>query len=499
MQAERARRSLAYFFRAGWHVLEPTTPLVDNWHVDAVCDHVQATLGDWMRRQGEPDYVQRIRNLLINIPPGTAKSRIVSVFAPAWMWLHWPSWRAIFLSANPRVALRDSVFCRDLLESSWYQTLFRPEWKLRPDQNSKSLYWNTAGGIRSAFGILGRITGDRADALFIDDPHDAQEAESDALRQEVLDKWDSAIRNRVADPATSVRIGIMQRLHEADWSGHVLAKGGWEHLCLPMEHEPSRLADPGENRKDSIPRVTAIGWTDPRTKPGELLFPARFPPDVLAEEKTNLGSRGYAGQHQQRPAPADGDLFKRGWWKFYRQAPEVIAAECEELIQSWDMTFKETKDSDYVVGQVWGRKGADKFLLSQVRARMDFPTTVQSVRTVSAKWPATRAKLVEDKANGPAVIATLKSSVAGLIPVEPDGGKEARAHAVSPDVEAGNVYLPDPEIAPWIEDFLEEVSAFPNGAFDDQVDAMTQALRRFQARRENRVERVQGKTPFRYA
>jgi predicted phage terminase large subunit-like protein len=173
--------------------------------------------------------------------------------------------------------------------------------------------------------------------------------------------------------------------------------------------------------------------------------------------------------------PSSGGIFKRTWWRFYREAP----ARFDEVIQSWDCTFKDLATSDYVVGQVWGRVGADAYLLDQVRGQMDLPATLVAVRALSAKWPNSYTKLIEDKANGPAVIASLRHELAGLIPVNPEGGKVARAHAVSPQVEAGNVHLPDPSIAPWIGGFLVEHDTFPLGVHDDQVDATTQALVRF--------------------
>ena len=211
-----------------------------------------------------------------------------------------------------------------------------------------------------------------------------------------------------------------------------------------------------------------------------------------------LGSYRYAGQFQQRPSPADGGILKRAWFRFWRPAhmelPAVpvklsdgslaqiqavpIPANFDTMIQSWDMAFKETSSSDYVVGQVWAAKDADRFLLDQHRARLDMPATKEAVLSVSARWPKASAKLVEDKANGPAVIQELRHQIEGLIAVAPEGGKIARAHAVSPMVESGNVYLPHPSIAPWVEAFLDEVTAFPNGRHDDQVDAMTQALNR---------------------
>ncbi|RYG95287.1 MAG: hypothetical protein EON58_14505, partial [Alphaproteobacteria bacterium] len=220
--------SLTQFIVDGWHVLEPATPLEYNWHIEAVCLHLEAAIEDWITVQNWRKYrqskqvtrlvggvqvrmeeaagddaekapLQRIQNLLINIPPGTAKSRIISVFFPAWVWLKWPAFRWIYLSANPRVAERDSVFCRDLIESAWYRDSFKIAWRLRQDNNGKRSFWNTAGGFRSAFGFFSRITGDRADAIVWDDPHDADEVHSDTMRQAVLDRWDGAVGNRVND------------------------------------------------------------------------------------------------------------------------------------------------------------------------------------------------------------------------------------------------------------------------------------------------------------
>lgn len=168
-------------------------------------------------------------------------------------------------------------------------------------------------------------------------------------------------------------------------------------------------------------------------------------------------------------------MFKRSWWKYYRALP----ARFDEVIQSWDCAFKDNKDSDYVVGQVWGRIGANKYLIDQVRGQMDFPTTIQAIRNLSARYPSAYAKLIEDKANGTAVIQTLRNEIPGIIAVNPDGGKVARAVSASADAEAGNIYLPAPEIAPWVHDFVEECASFPNGANDDQVDAFTQAMNRF--------------------
>jgi predicted phage terminase large subunit-like protein len=201
--------------------------------------------------------------------------------------------------------------------------------------------------------------------------------------------------------------------------------------------------------------------------------------------KKDVGEYVWAALYQQRPAPAAGGIFKNTWWREYTEPRWVsrldgtcVIPGADELVCSWDMAFKDEADSDYVCGQVWARFGLQVYLVDQVHDRMDFVTTRQAVRQLSAKWPQAIAKYVEDKANGTAVINSLSLTVSGLIPIEPDGNKISRARAVSPFVEAGQVYLPSPELCPWVGGFIDEHSMFPNAVHDDRVDAMSQALNR---------------------
>lgn len=475
VKAELARRSLKWFVRFGWPVLEPGTDLHWNWHIDAICDHLQAI------RDGS------ILRLLINIPPGHMKSLLVSVFWPAWMWIDRPEWRSLFSSYSMELALRDSVKCRDLIASDWYQEWFRPEWRFKDDTNAKGFYENTRRGFRVAMSVGGRGTGWRGDCIITDDPLNAEDAHSEAALKAHVRWWDKTMSTRLNDQRTGARVIIMQRLHEDDLAGHVIRQGGYEKLILPTEYEPERHAK------------TSIGWEDPRVVPGELLFRTLFPVAVVRRLKTDLGSDGFAGQHQQRPSPAEGGILKRAWWQSYSRRPETF----DEVIQSWDFTYKDTKSSDFVAGQVWGRKGASKYLLDQIHARLDFVSSVKAMQALSTRWPRARLKLVEDAANGPAIISQLKDKIPGIVAVTPDGSKIARAYAIQPDVEAGNVYLPDDELAAamaqhwqriasmpdswlreeyvsdqWVADFIEECAGFPNAKKDDRVDACTQALRR---------------------
>jgi predicted phage terminase large subunit-like protein len=408
------------------------------------------------------------------------------VFWPCWEWIRWPERRWLFASYRAQLSIRDSVKCRRLLESSWYRARWGDRFQLTTDQNTKGRFDNDRSGYRIATSVAGSATGEGGDRVICDDPHNVQESESDAVRSSTLDWWDVVMSTRVNDPKSTGKVVVMQRCHEQDLSGHLLEQGGWEHLRLPAEYE-----EPGSR--------TSIGWSDPRKEPGELLWPDRFGDKELSDLKRSLGSYASAGQLQQRPSPAEGGIIKRHWWRFWQPRganlppiqirypdgslqPAVVVdlpVRVDEQVQSWDCAFKDLSSSDYVVGQVWARLNADRFLLDQTRARMDCPTTVKAVRDLSAKWPYTHAKLIEDKANGPAVIQMLRHELSGIIPVNPEGGKMARASAVSPQIESGNIYLPHPQTAPWVNGFTEECAAFPNGANDDQLDAASQALLRW--------------------
>jgi predicted phage terminase large subunit-like protein len=453
IDSELAGRRLRRFVEQAWPVLEPATTFVPGWHIDAICEHLEAV------SRGE------IRRLLICMPPRHMKSLLVAVLWPCWEWIRHPARRWLYCSYAGSLAVRDSVKCRRLLESPWYRQNWGERYVLTSDQNEKSKFENDKSGYRMALGVGGAATGEGGDRVVVDDPHNVKEAYSDVVRQGVVDWWDQVMSTRLNDPKSGAMVIVMQRVHDNDLAGHVLRQGGYEQLILPAEYESSRP-------------VTSIGWRDPRCQVGELLWPERFGQEEVEGLKRTLGSYAAAGQLQQRPVPAEGGILKRHWWRFYREIPRKF----DEVIQSWDCAFKDTKASDYVVGQVWGRKGADKYLLDQERSRMDCPATIQAVRRMSQKWPEAKVKLVEDKANGSAVIAMLKHEIEGLIAVNPDGGKESRVHAVSPQIEAGNVYLPEAALASWIGAFVDECAAFPHGAYDDQVDAMTQALLRLSTR-----------------
>lgn len=480
LTAERCRRRLSTFIREAWPIVEPATPFVHGWHIDVLSEHLEAV------GRGE------LRRLIINIPPRTMKSLTTAVFWPCWEWLEAAHLRWLFATYAQSLSLRDSVRCRRLIQSKGgkadgtlfervgYQGLLAllddEPWGLTGDQNAKEKYETTLTGMRLATSVGGIATGEGGDRIVIDDPLNAKQARSDAERLAANKWWDETMTTRFNN-AEAAGVIVMQRLHEEDLTGHLLAQGGWHHLCLPAEYEPSHpFVYPSSVTLPSGRELPG----DPRTEEDELLEPVRLSPERLAELARGLGSYGYAGQMQQRPAPLEGGMFKRHWWQRWETHPTF-----DRVISSWDMRFSDSQEasSSYVVGQVWGMHGANRFLLAQIRARLSFTETLKAVAALDAFRHAS-AKLVEKKANGAAVVDTLKAKIPGLIPIEPEGGKEVRAAAAEPIVEAGNVYLPDGEYIPAplgyeqtaVADFIAEHTVFPNGAHDDQVDALSQAL-----------------------
>jgi predicted phage terminase large subunit-like protein len=463
--------TLAEFVRQSWHVLEGDNQLDWNWHIEAICLHVQETLLDWLRHRNDRGYQQRIQNLLINVPPGSGKSRIVSVCAPAWMWLYCPSWRAIFLSGNPRVALRDSMYCRDIIESSWYQDTFKPQWELRDDQDAKSSYWNTEGGQRMAFGIKSRITGDRADALFIDDPNELKE--SKAVRDATNERYGSAIHNRVNDRRTSVRIGIQQRTEIDDWTGGRLEQGGWALLKIRSRYRP-----PSADEETTTP----IGWTDPRTEDGELMDPVRNPESVLEEDQRTLGTAGMDAQHQQDPQPLEGGMIKLDWFQRYKTPPLRHPAR-DRLVISIDTANKASELADYSVFTVWLCRDGFFYLLDVWRKQVEFPELKRAYESICLKWLPNEV-LIEDKASGQQLIQEYRSKpiegkIYPIFPVEPCGDKVMRMSLESPAIEAKQCYLP--EAAAWLPDYESEIARFPKQT-KDQVDSTSQFLMRMRTR-----------------
>jgi predicted phage terminase large subunit-like protein len=416
--------------------------------------------------------------LAISLPPQEGKTERVTKTGSLWA-----------LIRNPELCIGIVSYAQSLAEGfgrdirNWITTHCGDEGtldlgvRIAPDYGSArrwQLDGHRGGVICVGVGVGAGLTGRPLDLLVIDDPFSgSEEADSAYYRERVWKWWQSVGSTRLAPDAPVILINT--RWHEDDLTGRLVnAEDGyrWRVINIPAlaNHQPEK------QQSDLLGR-----------EPGEWLDSARKRTDVQWEQiKVQAGTRVFTALYQGRPSPDAGNVWQRHWWRRYReplwsqhpdQAGAWIIRDIDEMVLSWDMAFKDTKGSDFVAGQVWARRGADVYLVDQVHKRLSFTDTLVAFSVLVAKWPQASRKLVEDKANGTAVIDSLKSKIPGIVPVTPKESKYARANAVSPFVEAGNVWLPAPDVALFdVDGFIEEAADFPNAAHDDQVDGASQAL-----------------------
>jgi predicted phage terminase large subunit-like protein len=439
----------------------------------------------------------RCKRLIISMPPQEGKSQRVSRRFPLWLLTRRPSAQIVIAGYERGIARRwgraikqDIATHGELLALSIRDdTSAAHEWQIDGDE----------GGLYCV-GIGGALTGRRADVMIIDDPHKGRkEADSAVQREAVWDWWTETARTRFGRDTPIVL--IQTRWHEDDLAGRLLKhdRDSWRVINIPAraDHRPELGEsdplgrEPGEFLESTRGRhLTRPIGKCPKHPIGVEIVDGD--PDAGYREccdwddiRHDVGTRGWVALYQGKPAPSTGVIFDKDWWQEYKQPQWIIrpdgshwAISFDELIISVDCAFKATEGSDYVAMQVWGRRGLTAYLLDQVHDRMTFVETCAALRRLAAKWPQALLKLVEDAANGPAVVNALARKVAGLVPVTPDGKKTGRAAAVSPFVEARQVWLPAPELAPWIGGLIAEAAQFPQSPHDDRVDAMSQALNR---------------------
>jgi predicted phage terminase large subunit-like protein len=428
---------------------------------------------------------------------------IVSVLWPAWVWARQPEWSAIFGSYELGLVMRDAVKTRALVESPWFVQSFRTDrtgklaWGFFKDQNLKKFFKNTRGGMRQATSV-GSGTGYRADALIVDDPLSVDQAYS-AVERESANRWFfETMSSRFNDQNNRTRVVIMQRVHEEDLAGEIIRRGGFQHLRLPSEFDPAKRAV-----------VKALDgsliFVDPRTQAGQLLFPEKFDLQAISAAKHDLGPYGYSAQHDQEPAPLSGGALKGEWFARRWLLPgetlrtgldhacraelvgKLIPTPFDRIVFVVDAAFKGSADSDRVAIGVFGQRGPDLFLIDLVWDQLTFSETLAALRTLVRRWPKTYEIVIEDKANGSALLDTLKGEIPGVVAINPDGGKESRILAMVPKLAAGNVWLPhSPNFTPSprgnlaaIDGVITEAKAFPKGKNDDAIDMLAYAVNRY--------------------
>ncbi|TAK30986.1 MAG: hypothetical protein EPO40_06230 [Myxococcaceae bacterium] len=451
-----ARKGLPEFVRRAWPQVEPR-PLVWTRHMEAMCEHLEA-----VRRR-------EIRDLVINVPPGMSKSLVCSVLWPAQVWVDDPTHRWVCASYDGDLILDLARKSRSLIAGDWFRARW-PAVTFPADASASKavgLFYNTAGGMRFSVTPRGGATGKHGDTTIVDDPIDPRGAgaASGVEIDEVLRWWGETMSTRVGDHTRSASVLVMQRLHERDLAAEMIREGATV-LCLPMRFE---RAHPHRYAKD---------W---RTADGELLCPERMPEEVVARLERKLGPRATAAQLQQRPAPAGGSIVKEAWIRYWTELPPGGTWGI-----SVDAAFKGKSSSDPVCIQVWYSVGPNHYLVDQALGQWSFVETIEQLLAMAVRYPEALLKLIEDKANGPAILSVLEGKVPGLVAVNPGSdSKEARLASVEPLFAAGQVWFPDPEKArmpdgrrgaPWVPACVHEVITFPAAAHDDQVDALSQYL-----------------------
>ena len=446
-----AQDSLREFVRQAWAIIEPHTALVWNWHLDAICEYLEAVAS------------AEIRQLIINLPPRLGKSLLASVLWPVWVWTKHPATRWLCASYSASLANKFSIDRRTVITSPWYQRRWRV--RLAGDQNQKQEFMNTARGHMIATSPSGTATGKGGDIIVADDLQNPEMAESETERRNVLRFFDETLSTRLDDKRHGRIVVIQQRTHQADLTGHLLAQGGWTHLCLPAEFERETII--------SLPRS---GRSIVKQK-GDLLWPAREGHAELTAARNRLGSFGYASQYLQNPIARGGNLFKEKWFGSFRQIPQF-----DLLVQSWDCAFKSGQANDFsacvTIGRIDrcdGDSGAAPgyYLVHAWRGRVEFAELKRHALALYEQWHPHHV-LIEDSASGQSLLQELRTTLLPIAGVKPDVDKFARAASVTPAMEGGHFWVL--EGAAWLGDYLAEMIAFPAAAHDDLVDATTQAL-----------------------
>jgi predicted phage terminase large subunit-like protein len=454
--AEQCRRDMHRYLReVVWPVVEPGVDFVDNWHLHAICEHLKAFLE------------RKIPNLLVNMPPRFSKSILISVTMPTFAWIDWPEMRSIFASYSANLSKRDAIKSRRVIDSPKFQEYYGDRFQLSDDQNEKARYENDKTGFRLSTSVGGLGTGEGGDILGCDDPHNVLQAESDAVREEAWLWWQETMSSRLNNPKKGGKIVVMQRVHEMDVSGHILAEQAQDycHLMIPMRYEEERVC------------VTVLGKPDPRTTEGELAWKDRFDEDATQKLERSMGPYAVAGQLQQRPAPRGGSLIPVEKLQILDELPKVSITwvRCWDLAATEDQTGKEPAYTAGVkIGKFkWPGNEFDSFVIADCKRQRLSPKKVRELVKNTAIFDGTAIRIRIPQDPGQAGKSQAQDFIAMLagwtvVAVTETGSKEQRAEPFAAQVEGGNVWLLR---GAWNQEFTAELGMFPAGRYKDQTDA----------------------------
>lgn len=483
-----AEKSLLEFTRQAWPFVVGGGPrrFIDGWWMGALCEHLEAFAS------GE------IRKLLINVPPRTTKSTTVSVMLPAWMWLQDPSIQFLCASGGQNLAIRDSDYCCNLIQSFWYRTRWGHLFELQKGNITKKKFANNKNGYREITSVKSKLTGFGGDIRILDDPNDVREAQSIVVRTSINEWFAGSWSTRANNFMTVRDLLIQQRTNEEDVTGFLLAReelsDEWVKLIIPMEFERDRRC-----KTIILPSTKGRPWEDPRKEEGELLWPERVDAKELKKLKASLGSPyQIAGQFQQRPAPAEGGILKAAYFSIWQKNDPP---ETSQIIQSWDTALSEKDSSAYSVCTTWSvfldnNGSSNVILMNMWRGKVEYPELRKLAKKFYKDYRDTGEMavkpdgehvpdyvIIEDKSSGSPLVQDLRRAGVPVVPFIPKRNQDKifRAQLVSHLIESGRVWLPGKapfykELRPFAKTFLDCCVIFPAQSSLDVVDTMTQML-----------------------
>lgn len=480
LEAEELRESFPEFAARAWREVDSSKFIPTKFH-----DLLLQELHDW----GVGDDASK-RKVMLGVPPREGKTKFANIILPAWMWARDPGQGILGYGSTEDLVNESNRLMRQLIMSDWYQERFCLEWNIDKSQYQKRQFANTKGGQRKAIGGKGSPTGWGGNIIIVDDPIDLN-PNKPPPRPEDLERATAAVKyllnTRVNNPLELRALIIMQRSHENDPIGQLLKDEGhdWHKVFFDAICDPRM---PHRHPKDA------------RTK-GEVLCPERGQTiESLGKKKVALGSDRFNAQYQQSPAVEGGMIIKPSW--FQRWQSESDWEDCPWTIVSWDCAFKGEDTSSWVVGSVWKVDAPDDqnqrrfYLVDLVRDHLDYAETKRAIERLSLRWPESDFTVIEDKANGPALVSELKYKIPNVIAFNPNpyGGKEQRLRSVSPVFEQGRVWVPADGVVDWTDEYVDELTRFPKSAHNDQVDSTAQVMLGSAYHLKEWIEKARGKT-----
>ena len=496
-------KDFSEFVKGAWDIIEPGTPYSHNWHIDFLSEELSALfIDDLARLYPELDIAKIKKNrknrLTINVPTRSMKTLLVSVFFPCWLALHRPTIKIASVSYSKDLSLQINRQRREIINSEWFKLHFGDMVKIKDGMDRQDMFELESLGMMYATSIDGTFTGKGADLIILDDIQKPADMHSDANRMEAIRFLKETLPTRLNNQKTGVIINIQQRLHFQDVTGYILEAlmSLYDFVKIPLEAEENMVFKG---------KLSGRVW---RMRKGDILWPERMGHQEVENLRLQLGSMAFAAQQQQNPTPEGGSILTKSWFKWYDESPHQVIQNLREtnfdqfrscqIIFSWDMNFKVSKDSDYI-GCVIGLHNTTNdsvYILGHMKERLKFTSLLSRIMAMHDAWTQYELPIyhiVEEKANGSAVLDVMREKVAGFIPYDPGNqDKVTRMKLVTPYIESGNVYMPrDESVAPWALDMLNDLLKFPFLEHDDIPDAFSQLLTRvFVGRKKKKIYKI---------